>query len=59
MIFFDIQKRKVCEKMASEDKKRVLVTLPLEKAEVFEKLAKELGISKSALLALWISEKTK
>ncbi|MCC9871631.1 transcriptional regulator [Streptococcus agalactiae] len=45
--------------MASEDKKRVLVTLPLEKAEVFEKLAKELGVSKSALLALWISEKTK
>lgn len=45
--------------MAAEDKKRVLVTLPLEKAGDFEKLAKELGVSKSALLALWISEKTK
>lgn len=45
--------------MAAEDKKRVLVTLSFDKAEAFEKLAKEMGISKSALLTLWISEKTK
>ncbi len=45
--------------MAAEDKKRVLVTLSLDKVEDFERLAKEMGISKSALLTLWISEKIK
>lgn len=45
--------------MAAEDKKRVLVTLSLDKAEDFERLAKKMGINKSALLTLWISEKIK
>ncbi|HEL1068465.1 TPA: ribbon-helix-helix protein, CopG family [Streptococcus equi subsp. zooepidemicus] len=43
----------------AEEKKRVLVTLSKEKAEQFEELAKELGLSKSALMTLWINEKAK
>lgn len=44
--------------MVKEDKKRVLVTLSEDKAEQFEKISKEKGLSKSALVTLWIAEET-
>lgn len=43
----------------AEDKKRVLLTLSMDKAEELEKLSKEMGISKSALVSLWIAENAK
>lgn len=45
--------------MVPEDKKRVTVTLSREVAAEFEKVAKDLGWSKSALLTFWINEKRK
>ncbi len=44
--------------MVKEDKKRVLVTLSEDKAEQFEQISKEKGLSKSALVTLWIAEET-
>ena len=45
-------------KMA-EEKKRVLLTLSLDKAEELETISKEMGISKSALVSLWIAENSR
>lgn len=41
----------------SEDKKRYTVSLAQEVARKFEDLAKESGMSKSALLTLFVNEK--
>lgn len=45
--------------MVKEEKKRVLLSLAPDKANELEKIAKELGISKSAVVSLWIAEKNK
>lgn len=41
--------------MVSDDKKRVMVTLNKEIAVDFDELAKSMGISKSALVTIWIN----
>lgn len=38
-------------------KKRVMITLNKEVFEVIEKISKETGLSKSALITMWINEK--
>ena len=43
----------------AEEKKRVLLTLSLDKAEDLETISKEMGISKSALVSLWIAENSR
>lgn len=43
--------------MATKEKKRVLVSLAPEKAEILENMSKKEGISKSALITSWINEK--
>lgn len=40
----------------SEEKKRVMVSLTLKQVETLEKLAKEKGFSKSAIIALALEE---
>lgn len=45
--------------MVSEDKKRVLITMSKEVAEQFENLSKEQGLSKSALVTLWVNNSKK
>ena len=45
--------------MALDEKKRILVTLSKDVAENFEKLAKEQGLSKSALLTMWVNNSKK
>lgn len=42
-----------------DEKKRVLVTLTLERAEELDRMAKEMGLSKSALITSWINENRK
>lgn len=39
------------------EKKRVMITLNKEVFEVIEKISKETGLSKSALITMWINEK--
>ena len=43
----------------AEEKKRVLLTLSLDKAEELETISKYMGISKSALVSLWIAENSR
>lgn len=43
----------------AEDKKRVVVTLSVEVANHLDKLAKDLGLSKSGLITVWTNEKRK
>lgn len=38
-----------------KDKKRVTLTLKIENAIKLDKLAKNMGVSKSALVTLWIN----
>ncbi|PRY73338.1 ribbon-helix-helix CopG family protein [Alkalibacterium olivapovliticus] len=45
--------------MVSADKKRIMVTLTKEVADNLDKIAKEMGLSKSALITLWINENRK
>ncbi len=39
------------------EKKRVMITLSSEVFEKIESISKETGLSKSALITLWINEK--
>lgn len=41
--------------MVSEEKKRVMISLSLENAELLTKIAREMGLSKSALITIWIN----
>lgn len=41
--------------MISDDKKRVMVTLSADNAKKLNILAKEIGLSKSALITMWIN----
>lgn len=43
----------------SDEKKRVMVTLNSEIAKDFDDIAKKMGLSKSALITLWINENRK
>lgn len=44
--------------MSKEDeKKRVMITLNQEVFEKIESISKETGLSKSALITMWINEK--
>lgn len=43
----------------SDEKKRVMVTLNAEIAKNFEEIAKKMGLSKSALITLWVNENRK
>ena len=43
----------------SDEKKRVMVTLNSEIAKNFDDIAKKKGLSKSALITLWINENRK
>lgn len=45
--------------MASNEKKRILLTLTLDKAEKLERIAKNMGISKSAVVSLWVAKNGK
>lgn len=45
--------------LVSTDKKRVMVTLAKEVADNFDEIAKRMGLSKSALLTLWVNENRK
>ncbi len=41
--------------LVSNDKKRVMLTLTKEVADDLEKIAKSMGLSKSALITSWIN----
>jgi len=43
----------------NDEKKRVLVTLTSERAEELDRMAREMGLSKSALITSWINENRK
>lgn len=45
--------------VVKSDKKRVMITLSDEKLIELERLAKKSGLSKSTLVTLWITEKSK
>lgn len=45
--------------LVTADKKRVMVTLAKEVADNFDEIAKKMGLSKSALLTLWVNENRK
>lgn len=45
--------------LVSNDKKRVMLTLTKEVADDLEKIAKSMGLSKSALITSWINENRK
>lgn len=45
--------------LVNVNKKRVMVTLSKEVADDFDKIAKKMGLSKSTLITLWISENRK
>lgn len=45
--------------LVNADKKRVMVTLAKEVADNFDEIAKRMGLSKSALLTLWVNENRK
>lgn len=43
----------------SDEKKRVMVTLTSDIAKNLDEIAKNMGLSKSALVTLWINENRK
>lgn len=43
----------------SDEKKRVMVTLSNDIAKDFDEIAKKMGLSKSALITLWVNENRK
>lgn len=45
--------------MAEEKKKRVMLSLSKDVAEALDKLAKEVGLSKSGLVTTWINANRK
>nr|WP_015092847.1 ribbon-helix-helix protein, CopG family [Lacticaseibacillus paracasei]AFX97739.1 CopG [Lacticaseibacillus paracasei] len=46
--------------MSVEEKKRIMISLSSENAELLAKMAREMGLSKSALVTIWINaNKTK
>jgi len=45
--------------MVADDKKRIMVTLSNDVAKELEILAKKMGLSKSALLTLWVNSNKK
>lgn len=45
--------------MAEEKKKRVMLSLSPDVADALDKLAKELGLSKSGLITTWINANRK
>jgi hypothetical protein len=46
--------------MSVEEKKRIMISLSRENAELLARMAREMGLSKSALVTIWInSNKTK
>jgi metal-responsive CopG/Arc/MetJ family transcriptional regulator len=45
--------------LVSTDKKRVMVTLSKEVADNLDEIAKNMGLSKSALITLWVNENRK
>ncbi|EDO0847613.1 transcriptional regulator, partial [Listeria monocytogenes] len=45
--------------MVSNDKKRVMLTLTKEVTDDLDKIAKSMGLSKSALITSWINENRK
>ena len=42
-----------------QEKKRIMITLNQEVFEKIEVLSKETGLSKSALITMWVNEKEK
>lgn len=45
--------------MAEDEKKRVMVTLSKDVADEFERIAKQMGLSKSGLVTVWINANRK
>jgi metal-responsive CopG/Arc/MetJ family transcriptional regulator len=45
--------------MVSNDKKRIQISLSEEMLKKLDDMAKEIGISKSALVSMWIKENEK
>lgn len=45
--------------MISDEKKRVVVTLSKEVADKFDKIAKQMGLSKSGLVTTWVNANRK
>lgn len=46
--------------MSVEEKKRIMISLSRENAELLARMAREMGLSKSALVTIWINaNKTK
>lgn len=41
--------------MPKDEKKRVMVTLSKEVADKFEMIAKQMGLSKSGLVTVWVN----
>lgn len=59
MLLFIYKKNKKAVFFLSDEKKRVMVTLSSEIAKDFDEIAKKMGLSKSALITLWINENRK
>lgn len=53
------RKMKEVDLLVNADKKRIMVTLAKEVADNFDEIAKKMGLSKSALLTLWVNENRK
>lgn len=45
--------------MISNEKKRVVVTLTKEVADNLDKIAKQMGLSKSGLITIWVNANRK
>lgn len=45
--------------MSNDEKKRVMVTLSKEVADKFDKIAKQMGLSKSGLVTVWVNNSRK
>ncbi|TFI09385.1 transcriptional regulator [Thiopseudomonas sp. 4R-3cl] len=45
--------------MSNDEKKRVMVTLSKEVADKFDKIAKQMGLSKSGLVTVWVNNSGK
>ncbi len=45
--------------MAKNEKKRVMVTLSNDVADKFDEIAKNMGLSKSGLVTVWVNENSK
>lgn len=45
--------------MSKNKKKRVMVTLSIDVADKFDEIAKNMGLSKSGLVTVWVNENNK